>query len=154
MLDNFGDAADVGGDNGDLAGHGFKGGESEGFELGGKQEKIGGGKFFVDRILFAKEEDIFLEAMFADEVFGGATIGTVADEDELGGHFSPDEGEDFHDVGEALDGSEIGKVHEDGFAVVSPLCCETFGGGSIVKIAVHEIGNDFDGALDFEFLES
>src|SRR5260370_620623 len=107
MLDNFGDAADVGGDNGDFAGHGFEGGKAEGFELRGKQEKVGGGELFVDGILFAKEEDIFLEAMFADEVFGGATVGTVADEDEPGGHFSADEGEDFHDVGEALDGAEI-----------------------------------------------
>src|SRR5216684_8389820 len=40
MLDDFGDAADVGGDYGDFAGHGFEGGEAEGFELRGKQEKI------------------------------------------------------------------------------------------------------------------
>src|SRR5271168_1129489 len=34
VLDNFGDAANVGGDDGDFAGHGFEGGEAEGFELG------------------------------------------------------------------------------------------------------------------------
>ena len=31
---------------------------------------------------------------------------------------------------------------------------EAFGGGASVEIAIHEIGNDFDGALDVEVLES
>src|SRR5229473_5035885 len=43
MFDDFGDAADVGGDYGDFAGHGFEGGQAEGFELGGEEEEIGGG---------------------------------------------------------------------------------------------------------------
>jgi len=140
MLDNFGDAADVGGDNGDFAGHGFEGGKAEGFELRGKQEKVGGGELFVDGILFAKEEDIFLEAMFADEVFGGATVGTVADEDEPGGHFSADEGEDFHDVGEALDGRKLERCMRMGSPLGAHCAAETFVGGAIVKITVHEIG--------------
>src|SRR6266478_522902 len=153
VLDNFWDAADVGGDNGDFAGHGFEGGKAEGFELGGEQEKIGGGQFFVDGILFAKEEDVFLKFFLAHEIFGGAAIRAVADEDELGGHFSADDGENFDGVCEALDRAEIREVHEDGFAVGSPLCGEAFVGGAIVKIAVHEIRDDFDGALDFEFFE-
>src|SRR6266851_3972077 len=33
MLDNFGDAADVGGNDGNFAGHGFESGKAEGFEL-------------------------------------------------------------------------------------------------------------------------
>jgi len=43
VFDYFGDAADVGGDYGDFAGHGFESGQAEGFELGGKKEEIGGG---------------------------------------------------------------------------------------------------------------
>src|SRR4029077_14416893 len=43
VFDDFRDAADVGGDDGDFAGRVFEGGEAEGLELGGKQKKIGGG---------------------------------------------------------------------------------------------------------------
>lgn len=52
VLDDFGDAADIRGDDGDFAGHGFEGGEAEGFELRRHQEKIGYGKFFVNTVLF------------------------------------------------------------------------------------------------------
>src|SRR5258708_10307635 len=153
MLDNFGDAADVGGDDGDFAGHGFEGGKAEGFELGREEKEIGGGELFVDGILFAEKENVFLEAALADEVFGGAAVWAVADEDELGGHFGPDNSENFDGIGEALDGTEIREVHQDGFAVGSPLGGESFVGGAAVEIAVYEIRDDFDGALDVEFLE-
>lgn len=53
VFDNFGDAADVCGDDGDFASHGFEGGEAEGFELRGHQEKIGDGEFFVDTVLLS-----------------------------------------------------------------------------------------------------
>src|SRR6267142_1925098 len=43
VRDHLGDASDVGGDDGNFASHGFEGGESEGFELRGKKEEIGGG---------------------------------------------------------------------------------------------------------------
>ena len=43
VLDDFGDAADIGGDDGDFAGHGFESGQAEGFELRRQQEKIGYG---------------------------------------------------------------------------------------------------------------
>ena len=51
VLDDFGDAADVGGDDRDFAGHGFESGEAEGFELRRHQEKIGDGELFVDTVL-------------------------------------------------------------------------------------------------------
>src|SRR5713226_646177 len=153
MLDDFGDAADVCGDDGNFAGHGFECGEAERFELRGKKKKIGGGELFVDGVLFAKEENVFLKAALADEVFGGATVGAVADEDKLGGHFGADNGENFDGVGEAFDRTEIREVHEDGFAIGSPLGGETFVGGAIVEIAVHEVGDDFDGALDVELFD-
>ena len=44
-------------------------------------------------------------------------------------------------------------MHEDGFTVGSPLCAK---GGlwlTRVEIAVHEIGNNFDGALDVELFD-
>src|SRR6266853_412283 len=102
------------GEDADFAGHGFEGGEAEGFELRGKQKKIGGGELFVDVILLAEEENVLLEFFLADEIFGGAAVRAVADEDELGGHFGADDGENLDDVGEALDGAEIREVHEEG----------------------------------------
>jgi len=95
VLDDFGHASDVGGDDGNFAGHGFEGGEAEGFELRGKQKKIGGGELFVDVVLFAEEENVLLKFFLTDEVFGGAAVRAVADEDELGGRFGADNGENF-----------------------------------------------------------
>src|ERR1700674_315487 len=154
MLDNFGHAADVGGDHGDLAGHGFEGGESEGLELRGKKEEIRRGEFFVDVVLFAEEENVLLETVLAHEKFSGAAVRAVADENEFCRHFGADNREDFDDVRDALHGAKIRKMHEDGFAVGSPLCGKTFVGGTSVEIAINEIGDDFDGALDIEGLES
>src|SRR5438876_58394 len=134
--------------------HGFKSREAKRFELRRKQKKVGGGELFVDSVLFAKKEDVFLEAALANDVFGGAAVRAIADEDELRGHFGADNGENLHGVGKALDRAEIGEVHEDGFAIGSPLRGKPLVGSAIVEIAVHEIGNDFDGTLDFEFLES
>lgn len=95
-----------------------------------------------------------MQALFADEVFRCAAVRAVADEDELGWHFGTDDGEDFDDIGKALYRTEIGEVHEDGFAVGGPLLAEAGLRLARVKIAVHEIGDDFDGALDVEILES
>jgi hypothetical protein len=58
-------------------------------------------------VLLAEEEDIFLELFLSHQIFRGAAVRAVADEDELGGHFSADQGENFDDVGEAFDGAEI-----------------------------------------------
>jgi len=126
MLDDFADAADVGGDDGDFAGHGFEGGEAEGFELGRKKEKIGGSELFVDVVLFPEEKDVLLKFFSCGPDTRGAAVRAIADEDELGGHLGPDEGENFDGVGEALDGAEIRKMHEDGFAVGSPFSRKSF----------------------------
>jgi hypothetical protein len=107
VLDDFGDAADVGSDDGDFASHSFKGGEAERFELRGEKEKIGGGEFFVNIVLLAEEVDVFLQAIFADEEFGGAAVWAVADEDEFCWHRAANDGENLDDVGEALDGTKI-----------------------------------------------
>src|SRR5258708_11540212 len=132
MLDKFGDAADVGGDNGDFAGHGFEGGKAEGFELRGKQEKIGGSQLFVNGVLFAEEENVFLEAAFADEVFGRTAVRAVTHEDELGRHFGANEGKGFHGVGEPPNGAATGREHADGCALRGPLYGESFVGSAIV----------------------
>jgi len=153
VADDFGDAANVRCDDRDLAGHGFERGEAEGLELRRQQEEIGDGELFVDGVLFAEEEDIFLQTLFADEIFGGAALGAIADEHELCGHFGADEGEDFHGIREAFDRAKIREVHEDGLAIGRPLRTKGFVGLARVQIAVDEIGDDLDGAFDVELFE-
>src|ERR1700730_8157380 len=92
--------------------------------------------------------------MFANEKFGSTAVRAVTNEHELGGHLGADEGEDFHDIRKALHGAEIRKMHEDVFASRSPLRAEFFGVDASVEIAIHEVGDDFDRALDVEVLES
>ncbi len=44
VVDEFGDSAYAGGDGGDVAGHGFEGGEAEGLHLGGHEHEVGQGE--------------------------------------------------------------------------------------------------------------
>src|SRR5882672_11350443 len=44
-------------------------------------------------------------------------------------------------------------MHEDGLAIGRPLRAQIFGVGARVEVAVHEVGDDINGALDVEFLE-
>src|SRR6266704_965525 len=60
MLDDFGDAADACGDDGNFASHCLKSRKAEGFELRRKQKKIGGGELFVDGVLLAEKDVFFL----------------------------------------------------------------------------------------------
>jgi len=45
-------------------------------------------------------------------------------------------------------------MHQDGFTSRSPLRAETFVGSAIIEVAIHKIGDDFDGTLDVELFES
>lgn len=94
-----------------------------------------------------------MQALFADQIFRSAAVRAVADEDEFGGHFGADQGEDFDYIGEALDGAEIREVHEDGLAVGGPFLAEGGLRFTRIEIAIHEIGDDFDGALDVELFD-
>src|SRR6202023_334271 len=105
-----------------------------------------------DGVLLAEKEDILLEALFADQIFGRAAVWAVADEDQFCGHLGADYGEDFDYIGDALDRAEIGEVHQDGLVVGGPLSALRFIRCARVEVAVYEIGDYFDGALDVEFL--
>jgi len=121
MLDDFGHAADICGDYGDFAGHGFEGGEAEGFELRGKQKKIGSGEFFVDVVLFAEEENVLLKFFLRTRYSAAPRSGPSPMRTSLAGILAADNGENLNGIGKALDGAEIRQVHEDAFAVGSPL---------------------------------
>ncbi len=107
-----------GGDGRDAAGHGFEGGEAEGLHLGGHEHEVGEGEELVDVVLLAEEVDAVGDAEVRGEVLGGGAVGAVADEHEAGGHGGGDAGEDFDDVGDALDGAEVGEVDEEFFVGV------------------------------------
>jgi len=100
--------------------------------------------------LFAEEVDVLLELLLADEIFGSAAFRTVADQDEFGGHSCSDLREDFDAIGDPFYRAKIGEVHENRFAAGRPFfaLCET--GFARVQIAIDEIRDDFDGALDVE----
>src|ERR1700693_165510 len=136
VLDDFGDAAYIGGDYGDFAGHGFKRGQAERFELRGEQEEIGGGELLVDGVLLTEEEHVFLHLLFADEIFGGAAVGAIANQDELRGHFGAQQRKNLHTIRDALHRAEIREVHEDGLAVGGPLRAQLPGVAARVEIAV------------------
>ncbi len=107
IVDEFGNTAYAGGDGGDAAGHGFEGGEAEGFHLGGHDEEVGEGEKLVDVLLFAEEVDVVANTEASGEVFGGGAVGAVADEHKAGRHGAGDAGKDFDNVGDTLDGAEV-----------------------------------------------
>src|SRR5262249_41652441 len=99
------------------------------------------------------EADVFLQLLFADQVFGGAAVGPIAHQDELGGHPGANECEYFDSVGDALDRSKIREVHEDRLATGGDLRAEFAIGFAGVGVAVDEVGNYFDRALDVELFD-
>jgi hypothetical protein len=100
--------------------------------------------------LFAQEEDVLLKALFANQVFGGATVRAVAYENQLGGHFGANDGEDLDDIGYPFDGAEIGEVHEDGLGVGGPLGALGVVGWAGVDVGILEVVEHVDGAHDAE----
>ncbi len=117
------------------------------------QEKIGGGKLFVDSVLLAEENHIFLQAFFADEIFRGAAVRAVADEDEFGGHFGADEAKISTTSVTRLTGRKLERCMRIGSPLGAHLLAEAGLGAASIEIAIHEVGDDFDGTLDVEFLE-
>ena len=103
-------------------------------------------------ILFTEEVNVFGELFLADQILGGAAVGAIADHDQLGGKLFAELSEDFDHVGNALDRTEIRKVHDDGLAIGSPFGAKGRLVAAAVEIAIDEIGYDFDGPANFEFL--
>ena len=68
--------------------------------------------------------------MSRGEVFGGRALGAVADEEQARGKFFGDAREDGDDVEDALDGAEVGEMHEKalvGLSVAGALARDEFG---------------------------
>ena len=152
VVDEFGDAADAGGDGGDAAGHGFERGETEGLHLAGHQHEVGEREELVDVVLLADEVDAVLHVVFAGEIFGDAAVGAVADEHEARGHGFGDAGEDLDDVLNAFDGAEVGEVDEEAlvrFGEAGAHGGDQFGIAD-VDVAVDEVADDLDLGVDVE----
>ena len=115
VIDQLGYAADAGCDGGNLAGHGLKRGQAEGFKLAGHHHQVGQRKKLVDAILLAQEMDAVLDAEVVRQPLGGGAVGPVADQDQLRGNFARHLREDLDHVDDALDGPEVRQVNQDGF---------------------------------------
>ena len=107
----------------------------------------------VDAVLLSEEMDVADQFLLADNVFRGAAVGSVADQDELRGHFLANERKDLNHIREPLDGTEIRQVHQDRFAPRGPLGAQAGIVLPQIEIAIHEIGDHFDRVLDVEIFE-
>ncbi len=94
-----------------------------------------------------------MQLLFAHQVFGRAAVGAVADEHQFCGHFFAHHRKNFHRVEHAFNRAEIREVHQDGLAIGRPFFGEALIGCAGVQIAVHEVGDHLDGALDVEIFE-
>jgi len=79
------------------------------------------------------------------------TIGTVANQEQLGGDLLAHTVEDFDHIEDALHRAEVGKVHQQALVVgyvlaafLQPLRLAQ------ILVAVHEVGDHFDVILDVE----
>ena len=90
------------------------------------------------------------------EPLGGGAVRAVTHQDELGGDFTDDLGEDLDGVDDALDGPEIRQVHQNGFAGICQATARFVANRFVlvgrVDIAVDEVADDLDLALDVERL--
>ena len=115
VFNQFGHSANACCDGGNLAGHGFKGGEAEGFERAGHDHEIGQGKKLVYAILLAEEMNSFIDFEVVRQPLRGGAIRTVADQDQLRWNFARHLREYLNHVDDAFDGTEIRQVDQDGF---------------------------------------
>jgi len=107
VFDDFGNAANVRGDDRNAACHGFESGKAEGFQLRWEKEDVGEGEEIIDVVLFAEEVDVFLNFLFPNEIFRGATVRAVADEEELRWHLRADQSKNFNGIGKTFHRTEI-----------------------------------------------
>src|SRR6202790_2772022 len=102
----------------------------------------------VHAILLSEEMDVADQFFLANDILCGAAVGSVADQNELRGHFLANERENVDNIRKPLDGTEIRQVHQDRLALRGPLGAH----GRIVlpeiEVAIDEIWNDFDLILD------
>src|SRR5258708_22369888 len=151
-MDEFGDAADAGGDRWDAAGHRFERGETEGLHLAGHQHQVCEREQLVDIVLLAYEVDAVLHVVLARKIFGDAAVGTVADQHQACRHCLGDAAEDLDNILNALDGAEVGEVDEQ--TLVGFGKARAHGGYQLgvadVDVAVDEVADDLDLGVDLE----
>ncbi len=100
---------------GNLAGHGLKSGEAEGFEFAGHQKQIGEREQFVDTLLLAEEVDaLWMPRSWASHS-AAERSGPSPIRSNCAGKLAHDAGKDLDHVDDALNRAEVGEVHQDGF---------------------------------------
>ena len=107
IFNEFRHAADARCDGGNFAGHGFKGGESEGLERAGHDHQVGQRQQLVYAVLLAEEVNPVIDFEIVRQPFSGGAIGAIADEDQLSRNFAHHLCEDLYHIDDALDGTEV-----------------------------------------------
>lgn len=160
VFDQLAEAADITGDHGESAAHGFEGSEAEAFGFGRHEHQVALLEILDDIFAFAEEADAILESALFDLFGGVAAFGAFADQEQAGGEGLIDGGEGIDYVGDAFDGAEVGDVSEDGCVVeggdtgekvVDALFVAV--GGRREALCIDEVGDDFDGKVCREIEE-
>ena len=86
--------------------------KSERFNFAGKQEDVAAAKQVLHLILFAQEDHVRAELLFARHPLGHGSLRPVSDHQELGGDLLANAGKDLNDIGHAFDGPKIGEVNQ------------------------------------------
>ena len=93
------------------------------------------------------------QALAAHHPLRARAVRAVADHQELGGNLFANQREGFDDVGNALDGTEIGEVDEDLFVVRSELRAPRTVFGREEDVTIHEVRDKLDRAANIKFLK-
>ena len=110
--------------------------------------------FSLHLVLLAQKHHVVVNAFLHRQPFRARAVGTVADQQQLGGNLLAHPVKDLDGVGHALHRTEIRKMHQQALAVGRVLLRELrriF--ASAIHVAIHEVVNDLDVILDVELAQ-
>jgi len=84
VLDHFGHSSGAGRNGNNLASHAFEGSQAEGFKFAWHQHHVRDSELLADLILFAQKQHMLVNSFLHRQPLCLRTIGTVADEKQLG----------------------------------------------------------------------
>jgi hypothetical protein len=150
VVDDLGQAADVGRDDRDLGAHRLERDEPEALGPARQQEHVGERQQLVHHFLVAEEQHVTLDAEIARELLGPRFLGTVADHHELRPYPLAHLREYLNHGGDVLDLPEVGGVHDDArLGWREPQRCAAAG---MEHLRIDEVVDDLDRPRDAERL--
>src|SRR5205085_4732452 len=146
VIDQLRHSAHARSDGGNFAGHGFERRQAEALQFAGNEHEIGDRQLFLHAFLLAEEQHAIANAFALRQPLGGSAFGPVPDHEQPRRNALAYAIKNLDHVLHALDWAEIGKMHQQTLMLAGKLCAPLLGGGvAQVKIAIHEVGNHFDG---------